>query len=88
MIRLLPGDCRSVLATLPADSVHCVVDIADAIRYSRGMNDGRIKKGQRLSPATEFKPGQAVGQGDDRRIRCAYSLCHGRRWREGRYRAQ
>ena len=22
------------------------------------MNDGRIKKGQRLSPATEFKPGQ------------------------------
>jgi DNA modification methylase len=25
MIRLLPGDCREVLATLPADSVHCVV---------------------------------------------------------------
>jgi hypothetical protein len=23
MIRLLPGDCREVLATLPADSVHC-----------------------------------------------------------------
>ena len=25
MIRLLPGDCREVLATLPANSVHCVV---------------------------------------------------------------
>ena len=25
MIRLLPGDCRDVLATLPADSVQCVV---------------------------------------------------------------
>ena len=25
MIRLLPGDCREMLATLPADSVHCVV---------------------------------------------------------------
>lgn len=25
MIRLLPGDCGDVLATLPADSVQCVV---------------------------------------------------------------
>jgi site-specific DNA-methyltransferase (cytosine-N4-specific) len=25
MIRLLAGDCRTVLATLPADSVQCVV---------------------------------------------------------------
>jgi len=39
VIRLLPGDCREVLATLPADSVHCVVDSADSIRYCQGMND-------------------------------------------------
>jgi DNA modification methylase len=25
MIRLLEGDCRTLLPTLPADSVHCVV---------------------------------------------------------------
>jgi len=24
-VHLLPGDCRAVLATLPAESVHCVV---------------------------------------------------------------
>jgi DNA modification methylase len=24
-VRIIPGDCRDVLATLPADSVHCVV---------------------------------------------------------------
>jgi 5-methylcytosine-specific restriction endonuclease McrA len=59
-ITLLSGDCRDVLLTLAANSVHCVVsaDTSAILWYDAGMNDGRIKKGQRLSPATEFKPGQ------------------------------
>lgn len=34
------------------------LDGAVPFRYIAGMSDGRIQKGQRLSPATEFKPGQ------------------------------
>lgn len=48
MIRLLPCDCRDVISA----------DISAILRYNAEMNDTRIKKGQRLSPATEFKPGQ------------------------------
>ena len=47
-VRILIGDCRTVLATLPDQSVQCCVT----------ENNGRIKPGQRLSPATEFKKGQ------------------------------
>lgn len=47
-VRVLQGDCRDVS-----------VAIAAILRYNVAMkSDGRIVKGQRLSPATEFKPGQ------------------------------
>jgi hypothetical protein len=47
-IQLLTGDARDVV----------FADVPAILWYDAGMNDGRIKKGQRLSPATEFKPGQ------------------------------
>ena len=63
-VTILGGDCRDVLATLPAESVQCCVtsffvDNSAILRYKEGMaKDTRIQKGQHLSAATEFKAGE------------------------------
>lgn len=49
-VTILPGDCRAILATLPAESVQCCV--------TSPPSDGRFRAGERRSPATEFKKGE------------------------------
>lgn len=44
MIRLLPGDCREVLATLPANSVHCVVTSPPYYGLRAYLPDGHADK--------------------------------------------
>jgi len=44
-VRVLRGDCRTILPTLPANSVHCVVT-SPVVWYNYGMNKGWFKPGQ------------------------------------------
>jgi thymidylate synthase (FAD) len=48
-VRVIVGDALDELRKLPDESVHCCVT---------SPRDGRFQKGERRSPATEFKPGQ------------------------------
>lgn len=47
-VRILTGDCRDVLSTLPAESVHCCVTSPPYFRQRDYLNDGQM--GHELSP--------------------------------------
>ena len=44
-VRIITGDCRSVLATLPAESVHCVVTSPPSVIEPFAFRVGRIARG-------------------------------------------
>jgi hypothetical protein len=50
-VRIIIAHVLAGLAQLADESVHCVV--------TSPPPDGRIRKGARRSPVTEFKPGQS-----------------------------
>lgn len=66
LVTILHGDCRAILPTLEAESVQtCVTSppyfglLSPYFGIIQGMkdNNGKFKKGEHRSPATEFKPG-------------------------------
>ncbi len=62
-IRLLPGDCREVLATLPANSVHCVVTSPPYYALRSYLPDGHADKHREigLEPTPDAYLAEMVG---------------------------